>query len=126
MATWIVMLFTNMLIPAILIGFGSLFKNSTPVSINALFGYRTRRSTKNQETWEFANKLWGKMAWKWGIWTLIDTIAAMIAVFPASDDVIANVGMIVMFLQLGVILLTIPVVENALKKEFDENGIRRR
>jgi len=120
------MLFTNMLIPAILIGFGSLFKNSTPVSINALFGYRTRRSTKNQETWEFANKLWGKMAWKWGIWTLIDTIAAMIAVFPASDDVIANVGMIVMFLQLGVILLTIPVVENALKKEFDENGIRRR
>lgn len=126
MAAWILMFFSNLLIPVILIGFGSLFKNSTPVSINALFGYRTRRSTKNQETWEFANKLWGKLAWKWGIWTLIGTIAAMIAVFPASDDVITNVGMIVMFLQLGVILLTIPVVENALKKEFDENGIRRR
>lgn len=119
------MLFTSLLIPVILISFGSLFKNSTPVTINALFGYRTRRSTKNQDTWEFANKLWGKLAWKWGIWTLIGSVAAMIAVFPASDDVIANVGMVVMILQVAVILLTIPVVENALKKEFDENGIRR-
>jgi len=126
MAAWILMFFSNLLIPVILIVFGSLFKSSTPVSINALFGYRTKMSTKNQETWEFANKLWGRLAWKWGLWTLTGTIAAMIAVFPAADDVIANVGMIVMFLQLGVILLTIPVVEKALKKEFDENGIRRR
>lgn len=126
MATWILMFFSNLLIPVILIGFGSLFKNSTPISINALFGYRTKMSTKNQDTWEFANKLWGRLAWKSGIWSLIGTIAAMIAVFPAGDDVIANVGMVVMFLQLAVILLTIPVVEKALKKEFDENGIRRK
>ena len=126
MAVWILMFFTDLLIPVILIAFGSLFKNSTPVSVNALFGYRTAMSRKNKDTWEFANKLWGKLAWRWGIGTLIGTVAAMIAIFPAGDDVIANVGMVVMFLHVAVILLTIPVVENALKKEFDENGVRRR
>lgn len=126
MAVWIVMFFTNLLVPVILMSFGSLFKNSTPVQINALFGYRTKMSTKNQETWEFANKLWGRLAWKSGIWTLIGTVAAMIAVFPASDDVITNVGMIVIFLQVAVIIAIIPIVEHELKKEFDKDGNRRK
>ena len=126
MASWILMFFSNLIVPIVLMSFGSVLRKNAPGQINALFGYRTTRSMKNRDTWEFANNLWGRLAWKWGLWMLIGTIAAMIAVFFASEDVVSSVGMIVMLLQVAVILLTIPVVEKALKKEFDENGIRRR
>lgn len=125
MAVWIVMFVTNLLVPVILIGFGSLLKNSAPGQINSLFGYRTARSMKNQDTWEFANTYWGKLAWKFGLWMLLGTIAAMIAVFFAGENTVTFVSMIILILQVILILLTIPIVEQALKKEFDERGIRR-
>lgn len=126
MAVWIMMFFSNLLIPSILISFGSLLKKDAPGQINALFGYRTARSTKNQDTWKFANNRWGKLAWKFGLWMLLGTIAAMITVFFSGEDVITAVGSVLMILQVILILITIPMVERALRKEFDENGNRRR
>ena len=126
MASWILMFFSNLIVPVVLMSFGSSFRNNPPGQINALFGYRTNRSTKNQDTWVFANKLWGDLAWKSGIWMLIGSVAAMIAVFFAGENVVAAVGTILMLLQVAVIVATIPIVERALKKEFDKDGNRRR
>lgn len=66
MFAWIIMLFSCLLTPAVLMGFGSVLKDCAPRDINALFGYRTGMSMKNRDTWEFANTLWGRLAWKWG------------------------------------------------------------
>ena len=125
MLCWIMMTATCLLIPGVLMGFGSLFAANPPSTVNALFGYRTAMSMKNKDTWIFANRYWGKLARKTGFITLIVSLIAMATVILQSDDTIALVGTIVILLQLIPILGTIPVVEKALKKEFDPNGNRR-
>ena len=119
------MFFSCLLTPIILIGFGSTAKNGAPRQINSLYGYRTRMSMKNQDTWEFANICWGKLAWKWGLWLLLGSAAALLAVIFASEHVVYIVGSVVCCVQIAVLLTTIPVVERALKREFDKDGNRR-
>lgn len=51
MGFWIFMLMMNLLIPLSMIGFGWMFLKSPPKEINAVFGYRTRRSMLNPDTW---------------------------------------------------------------------------
>ena len=48
---WVYMLFMCLLTPAMMIGFGKYFMKGGPKQINGVFGYRTPRSMKNQETW---------------------------------------------------------------------------
>ena len=45
-----------LIFPVTMIGFGVLWKKSPPKTINMAFGYRTTRSMKNKETWDFAHK----------------------------------------------------------------------
>ena len=54
MGFWIFMLLTALLIPLTLICFGARFVSKPPDRINAVYGYRTRRSMKNADTWRFA------------------------------------------------------------------------
>jgi len=42
------------MIPVIMIGVGYMMYKHPPKSINAIYGYRTARSMKNDETWKFA------------------------------------------------------------------------
>lgn len=125
MGYWIFMTAMCLLIPGILMGFGSVCRNKAPENINLLYGYRTSMSMKNQDTWEFANKLWGKLAWKWGLITLIVSLIPMLAVFFAGEDTVSIVGSVIVVLQLIPLLATIPVVERALKHEFDPDGRQR-
>ena len=62
MGFWIFMLITVLLIPLTMIFFGWLLFRKTPKEINYVYGYRTKRSMMNEETWRFANQYFGK-AW---------------------------------------------------------------
>lgn len=124
MGYWIFMTCTCLLIPGILIGFGSISRNKAPKNINLIYGYRTTMSMKNKDTWEFANTLWGKLAWKWGWIMLFVSLIPMLAVFFAGEEVVSIVGTVVVMLQPIPVLATIPVVERALKKEFNKDGSR--
>lgn len=125
MGHWIFMTFMCLLIPGILIGFGSVSKDKAPKDINPIYGYRTTMSMKNKDTWEFANTYWGRLAWKWGWIMLVITLMSMLAVIWTGGEVVYTVGSIIATLQLIPLLGTIPVVERALKKEFDKDGNRR-
>ena len=125
MGYWIFMTAMCLLVPGILIGFGSVCKDQAPKDINPIYGYRTAMSMKNKDTWEFANTLWGKLAWKWGLILLALTLIAMLAVIWAGEEVVGIVCSVTVTLQLIPVLATIPVVERALKKEFDKDGNRR-
>ena len=48
MAFWLFLTAMDLLIPAIMVGFGRRFLKHPPKTINALYGYRTARSMKNQ------------------------------------------------------------------------------
>lgn len=122
MAFWIYMTCCNFLIPFLMIVVGYFFKKFGAGSINAVFGYRTKRSMKNQNTWDFANayfaRLWIKIGWI----MLPITILLMLPVIGKEVDVIGTYGGIITMVEIVVLLVSIIPVENAIKKEFDENG----
>jgi len=56
----IFMLIVVLLIPLTMLFFGWLLFRRTPKEINYVYGYRTKRSMMNEETWRFANQYFGK------------------------------------------------------------------
>lgn len=125
MAFWLFMLIMDLLIPITMIGFGTLFLKHAPGKINPIFGYRTKMSMKNHETWEFAHRYCGKIWYIWG-WIMVPfTVIAMAAVLGRDQDTIGTVGGIVCMLQLIPLIGSIFPTENALKKTFDQDGRRK-
>ena len=57
MGFWIYMLIMDLLIPTVMVLFGRAFLKKAPKEINYVFGYRTSRSMKNRDTWEFAHQV---------------------------------------------------------------------
>lgn len=78
MGFWFFMLAMNLIIPLSMIFLGKYFSKHAPGQINMLFGYRTARSMKNQDTWQFAHHYFGKLWFKMGLWMLVLTVAAML------------------------------------------------
>lgn len=124
MGFWIFMLITDLLIPVIMIVFGWYFMKKAPKKINMLFGYRTDRSMKNRDTWEFAHSFIGKLWLKWGLAMLLLTIASMIFTTGRNENIVGTVGLIVCTLQLILLVGSIFPTEKALKKTFDKDGNR--
>lgn len=81
MALRIFTLICGFLIPAVMIIFGNIFLNHPPGKINMAYGYRTTRSMKNQETWEFAHEYCGLIWKKLGIIIAVITGVASLAGF---------------------------------------------
>lgn len=124
MGFWFFMLAMDLLIPAIMLIIGYRFSRKAPGKINLLVGYRTTRSMKNEDTWEFANTLCGRLWKKWGWWTLLPSAVPMLFVIGQGEEIVAMVGLVICFLQLIPLLAVIPKVEAALKKTFDKDGNR--
>ena len=125
MGFWIFMLIMDLLIPAVMIGFGSYFAMRAPKEINHVFGYRTAMSMKNKDTWEFAHHHNGK-TWRFVGWVLLVlTAVAMMFVFGKNTDTVGNFGAIVIGIQVVILIGSIVPTEVALRKTFDEDGNRK-
>ena len=125
MIFWIFMLLMDLLIPLTMIGFGRLFLTNPPKEINAAFGYRTKMSMKNKDTWAFAHKFCGKLWFRWGLVLLPVSVIPLLFVLNGSVDLIGIVGGIVCVIQCILLIGSIFPTEAALKKAFDKNGFRR-
>lgn len=125
MGFWIFMLIVNLLIPAIMLGFGFHFRHHPPREINSLYGYRTRRSMLNRETWDFAHHVCGRLWRRVGFPLLPISVLAMLPVLGRDEDTVGLVGMVLCLVQTVVLIGTIFPVEAALKRTFDEYGNRR-
>lgn len=120
------MLLMSLLLPATMIGFGGYFKKSAPKRINDVFGYRTSRSMKNRDTWEFAHHYCGKLWLRIGIILAPVSIVAMLFCYGRDIDFVGFCGMTVVLLQVAVMIISIFPVESALKRTFDDFGMRRK
>ena len=92
MVFWIFMLIMELLMPLTMIGFGRYFSNGAPKEINSVFGYRTKKSMKNRETWEFTHKYFGKLWYIFGLVLLPISIILMLFVIGQSEGTIGNIG----------------------------------
>lgn len=56
MGFWVFMTSMELLLPLIMVGLGNYFLKGGPRQVNSMFGYRTARSMKNEDTWKFAHR----------------------------------------------------------------------
>jgi uncharacterized membrane protein len=106
-----------------MIGGGLLFIKRPPKEINSVIGYRTTMSRKNKETWDFAHQYSGQVWIKSGI--LNGVIASILAVALQGFNHYNQLMVALIYIQLVVLLLVIPLTEIALRKKFDQNGNRK-
>ena len=122
---WWFMFMCNLMIPIILIIAGRMMWKHCPQKINSIYGYRTRRSMKNMDTWKFAHDYCGRLWWKIGFIMLALSVLIQIPFFHSNEHIIGIVGAVLCTIQVIVLVVSIFPTETALKKEFFEDGKRR-
>ncbi len=119
---WIFMLLMDFLIPLMMIGIGRLFMKRPPKRINGIYGYRTKRSMKTQETWDFAHRYLGNLWFKTGLVLIPLSALPLIFVYGKDVDLIGTVGAVVTLFEIVPMIVPIFPTERALKENFDEYG----
>ena len=113
MGFWIFMLVCVLLIPIAMLAIGIRYSCHAPKKIQALHGYRSQWSMKNQATWEFAHHYCGRL-WKWfGAASLPLSTLAMLPLLGRKADAVG----IWSWVPIGVQLLLMVV-----RRNFDEYG----
>ena len=123
---WFFMLVMVLLVPLTMMLFGYLFYFKPPKNINRIYGYRTKRSMKNSRTWEFAHEYCGWLWMRFGAVMFALSLACMNQLARGKDiDTMGFWGGILVTIQCILLVLTIPLTEKALRKNFDEYGMKK-
>ena len=125
MVFWLYMLAMTLLVPATMILCGRFFLRGGPRKINPFFGYRSRRSSRNWDTWQFAHRYCGKLWFLWGLGLVPITLVVMLFALGRTQEQIDTIGGILTLIQIIPIIGAILATERALKQVFDEYGNRR-
>ena len=122
---WWFVLVSDLLVPVVQIVAGWMMWKHYPQSINNLYGYRTKLSKKNQDTWKFAHEHCGRLWWKVGLVLLVLTVGVHIPFYGADEDTIGNLCLIVTCVQMAALIGSIFPTQWALKRTFNEDGTRK-
>lgn len=114
MGFWIFMFIMTLLIPLSLLLIWYICPKIT--KINGASGYRTARSMKNQETWDFAQKECAKNSLILFFPTLFLSVIVMPFFIYERNDIIGWIGLFVIVVQLTSFGVIIFMTERALKK----------
>lgn len=125
MGFWIFCTAMVLLTPAVMLLFGRRFQKKPPKTINSLYGYRTTRSMKNQDTWDFAHRTCGKLWFRLGLALLPVSLLAMLTVLGRGTTPVGMACFVVVMIQMAVLVGSLFPVERALKKTFDDFGRKR-
>jgi len=117
----------TLLIPLALLAISFYFKNHLPKKHNAIYGYRTGGSARNQDTWNEANQYSSKLFFKLSviglnIELLIIAFARYLINFIDSETLLIWA----LFSPLIIPILIIPFTEIHLGKVFTKEGIRKK
>lgn len=124
---WIFMFVMNLLIPLVMIIYGRVFEKKPPQIARSkfAFGYRTVMSMRNEETWEYAHRFFGKLWFRFGIAVGLISIIVLFFFIGKDKDTVGFAGMIICYVQLVAMLLPVIPTELALRRRFDKYGNRK-
>lgn len=91
---WWFMFACDLIIPVIMLIAGRIMYKHTPKEINYIFGYRTTRSMKNNDTWKFAHVYCGRLWWKLGLIMLVPTVLVHISIYNSDENTIGIFDMV--------------------------------
>ncbi len=118
MMIWIILFISALLIPVMMIGLGLLFMKKPPKKINGVYGYRTRLSMKNQETWDFAHQYFGRLWYKCGIILLLATVILLLCLIGKDEDTMGIVITVLITIQMIGLIGCIFPTESELRRKF--------
>lgn len=113
----------SLLVPLSMIILGYTWKDNPPKDRQGISGYRTTMSRLNDETWKYAHKCWGRMNLTLGIIQAILSLFVLILVKDYTNFEMISVYLV--FLQLGIMVLTIIPTEFLLHKHFTKQGMKK-
>lgn len=119
------MMLCCLLVPLTMLLSGRWLDKYPPKEINGLLGYRTKRSRKSADAWNFAQHFCGKLWVKIGIVLFPVTLLAMLPFLKSGIDAVSIAALVVSAAQILVMVASIWPVERALRRNFDENGVRK-
>lgn len=122
---WWFMFAVNLLIPVTMLVFGRWMWKHTPTTINSIYGYRSKRSMQNMDTWKFAHQYCGKLWWKLGWVLLAASILVQLPFVKSTIQSISVLALLLVTIQMVLLVLTTIPTENALKRAFDSSGTPR-
>lgn len=120
MGFWFFMTSSNFTVPVLMIVVGKVLIKNPPKTINGIYGYRTKRSRVNQNTWDFAQLYCGKLWWKIGWIMLPFSIIGMLPVIGKNDNIVGGAGAVIITIQCITMFVSIFFVERALAKKFGD------
>lgn len=124
MGFWLFCTVCALLCPLMMLIFGWRFLEKPPKKINGFYGYRTTRSMKNQQTWDYAHQVCGKLWFRAGAVMLPLSLLAMLPLLGRGIEGQSIWLIVVVGVQIVVMLATLFPVERALKRKFDKYGRR--
>lgn len=113
----------SLLVPLSMVLLGYTWKDNPPKDKNGVSGYRTTMSRLNDTTWKCAHRYWGKINLVLGIILIIFTISIFVRSKKYAD--FEKVTTYLVFVQLGVMTLTIIPTEILLNKHFTKQGTKK-
>lgn len=122
MGFWVFMTICNLVLPVMMLVIGKVFMQNPPKTINGIYGYRTSRSRKNQDTWNYAHLYCGKLWWKIGWIMLPIAIIGMLPVVEKNQNIVGAFGVVIVGMECVILVMTVFCVEKALARKFDNSS----
>lgn len=119
---WLFALVYALLIPACMLFLGRHFQEHPPKTINGGYGYRTARSMRSQQAWDFAQTYSGRFWARAGGPALAVSVVWMLLLFGRDVETVGVSSLILTGIQMIPFLAVIPATERVLKRKFDGRG----
>ena len=122
MKDWLIVVISDLLLPIIMVIAGLILQYRPSKNINCLYGYRTDRSMKSQEAWNFSQVYSGKKITLLGIVSFPVTLIVHLPFYGASEDILGMVCIACVILQCTSIAIPIVQTERAIRAKFNPDG----
>lgn len=116
---WLFTLATALLIPGCMLYFGRRFQKKPPEKINGGYGYRSARSMRSQEAWDFAQMYSGRFWFRAGRPAMAVSLVWTLLLLGRDIGTVGTFTMVLTGLQMLPLLAVIPATERALKRKFE-------
>lgn len=115
-------IFTTILSLSYLI-IGVLLIKHPPKNINSIIGYRTKKSSKNQEMWDYAQRLSGKIFRTIGIVNFV--VCSLIILLFVNKQNVETMFLVLAYCQIAELFVVILITEIKLKKKIENKNIEK-
>lgn len=106
---------TDLLLPVMMTLLGFVFLKRPPKNINMFYGYRTSRSMRSMDSWQYAHERCGKLWIRLGPVLFLLILLSKLLI-PLDEEILSLVHMTILIFSL---FATVFVVEKELKRKFD-------